>query len=145
MSALADLQVTVVGLGLMGASLAGALRGKCRVVLGVARRNETAAEALARGLLDREVPQIGDHQGELLLVIRPSRGLPRVLDQHEADRRGVLLRERPEALVQLVVGDEDPAPARRVGLQRPQSPAEDRHPRAASKRPGRRPGVYRRM
>ena len=46
-------QVAVVGLGLMGASLAGALRGRCRAVVGVARRRETADEALARGWIDR--------------------------------------------------------------------------------------------
>jgi prephenate dehydrogenase len=51
-SELANLQVTVVGLGLMGASLAGALRGQCRAVVGVARRAETIDAALARGLID---------------------------------------------------------------------------------------------
>ncbi len=37
---LVNAQVTVVGLGLMGGSLAGALRGHCRAVIGVARRAE---------------------------------------------------------------------------------------------------------
>ena len=52
---LKDAQVTVVGLGLMGGSLAAALRagGACREVRGVARRPETIAEALARGFVDR--------------------------------------------------------------------------------------------
>jgi len=47
--------VTIVGLGLMGGSLAAALRagGACREVRGVARRPETIAEALARGFVDR--------------------------------------------------------------------------------------------
>ena len=51
---LKDAQVTVVGLGLMGGSLAAALRaeGACREVRGVARRPETIAEALARGFVD---------------------------------------------------------------------------------------------
>ena len=51
---LKDAQVTVVGLGLMGGSLAAALRagGACREVHGVARRPETIAEALARGFVD---------------------------------------------------------------------------------------------
>ena len=46
--------MTVVGLGLMGGSLAAALRagGACREVRGVARRPETIAEALARGFVD---------------------------------------------------------------------------------------------
>lgn len=50
---LADCQVTIVGLGLMGGSLAGALRGQCRAVVGVARRAETIETALAHGLIDR--------------------------------------------------------------------------------------------
>ena len=47
-------QVTIVGLGLIGGSLALALReGKrCRAVHGVARRAETVAEALQRGAID---------------------------------------------------------------------------------------------
>jgi prephenate dehydrogenase len=49
---LADAQVAIVGLGLMGGSLAGALRGQCRRVVGVARRAETAEAALASGLVD---------------------------------------------------------------------------------------------
>jgi prephenate dehydrogenase len=51
-SELANIQVTIVGLGLMGASLAGALRGQCRAVVGVTRRAETIDAALARGLID---------------------------------------------------------------------------------------------
>jgi len=51
---LKDARVTVVGLGLMGGSLAAALRAgdACREVRGVARRLETIAEALARGFVD---------------------------------------------------------------------------------------------
>ena len=41
MKELPDFQITVVGLGLMGGSLAGALRGQCRSVVGVARRAES--------------------------------------------------------------------------------------------------------
>jgi prephenate dehydrogenase len=49
---LGDAQVTIVGLGLMGGSLAGALRNRCRAVVGVARRTETIEAALARGFID---------------------------------------------------------------------------------------------
>lgn len=45
-------KVTIVGLGLMGGSLAGALRGQCRAVIGVARRAETIETAAAHGLID---------------------------------------------------------------------------------------------
>jgi len=50
---LADAQVAIVGLGLMGGSLAGALRGRCRAVIGVARREETVETAMKCGLIDR--------------------------------------------------------------------------------------------
>jgi prephenate dehydrogenase len=50
---LGDARVTIVGLGLMGGSLAGALRGRCRAVTGVARRPETVETALDLGLIDR--------------------------------------------------------------------------------------------
>ncbi|MCD6554501.1 MAG: arogenate dehydrogenase, partial [Anaerolineae bacterium] len=60
MKALAETQVTIIGLGLMGGSLAGALRGKCRAVVGVARRAETIETALARGLIDRGTTDTAD-------------------------------------------------------------------------------------
>lgn len=52
MKELKEAQVTIVGMGLMGGSLAGALRGKCRCVVGVARRAESIEIALERGLVD---------------------------------------------------------------------------------------------
>ena len=58
----ADAQVVVVGLGLMGGSLAGALRGHCRRVVGVARRAETVEAARAQGLVDAAT---GDLDGAL--------------------------------------------------------------------------------
>ncbi len=53
-------QITVVGLGLMGGSLAGALRGTCRSVVGVTRRRETISTALGRGLIDRGTTRLAD-------------------------------------------------------------------------------------
>jgi prephenate dehydrogenase len=52
MKPLQEAHVATVGLGLMGGSLAGALRGRCRTVVGVARRKETVETALALGLID---------------------------------------------------------------------------------------------
>jgi prephenate dehydrogenase len=49
---LRDCQVSIIGLGLMGGSLAGALRGQCRSVVGVARRAEVIEVALAQDLVD---------------------------------------------------------------------------------------------
>jgi prephenate dehydrogenase len=53
MVCLKDARVAIVGLGLMGGSLAGALkrRGACREVRGVARREETIKEAIGRGFI----------------------------------------------------------------------------------------------
>src|SRR5689334_19714766 len=49
---LSDSTVTIVGLGLMGGSLALALRGKCRKLVGVARRPEIVRLALEAGVVD---------------------------------------------------------------------------------------------
>jgi prephenate dehydrogenase len=49
---LSDASVTIVGLGLMGGSLALALRGKCRRLVGVARRPDTVRLALEAGVVD---------------------------------------------------------------------------------------------
>ncbi|MBN1641529.1 MAG: prephenate dehydrogenase/arogenate dehydrogenase family protein [Anaerolineae bacterium] len=58
--ALAQAQAAIVGLGLMGASLAGALRGCCRRVVGVARRTATVEAALSRGLVDAATIDLGE-------------------------------------------------------------------------------------
>jgi prephenate dehydrogenase len=60
MSELANAKVAVVGLGLMGGSLAGALRGHCRQVIGVARRPETIEAAAAQGLIDHGTTELGE-------------------------------------------------------------------------------------
>jgi prephenate dehydrogenase len=49
---LAASRVAIVGLGLMGGSLAGALKGRCRAVTGVDARPEALEIALAHGLVD---------------------------------------------------------------------------------------------
>ena len=53
MKRLIEARVAIVGLGLMGGSLAGALQGKCRTVIGIAPREETIETAAGRGLIDR--------------------------------------------------------------------------------------------
>jgi prephenate dehydrogenase len=68
-SELESKQVTVVGLGLMGASLAGALRGRCRSVVGVARRAESIDIALARGLVDRGTTDLAEGVSEAHIVV----------------------------------------------------------------------------
>ena len=69
MKELVDFQITVVGLGLMGGSLAGALRGQCRSVVGVARRAETIDAALAQNLVDRGTTDLADGVREANVVV----------------------------------------------------------------------------
>lgn len=60
MRSLKNSQVTIVGLGLMGGSLAGGLRHRCRSVVGVARRPESITMALERDLIDRGTTSLSD-------------------------------------------------------------------------------------
>lgn len=59
MTQLTDARVAIVGLGLMGGSLAASLRGRCARVVGVARRKETIDQARTRGMI---------HEGTMDLV-----------------------------------------------------------------------------
>ncbi len=52
MKSLAASKITIVGLGLMGGSLAGALKGRCSAVTGVDARPKAIEIALAQGLID---------------------------------------------------------------------------------------------
>ena len=72
---LKDSQVAIVGLGLMGGSLAGALRGLCREVIGVARCANTVETALARGLIDRGTTKLaaGLRQANIVILATPVR------------------------------------------------------------------------
>lgn len=74
-SQLQGAQVTVVGLGLMGGSLAGALRNQCRTVVGVARRAETIETALAHGLIDRGTTDLTSsvRQADAVVLATPVR------------------------------------------------------------------------
>jgi len=80
---LAEGRVAVVGLGLMGGSLAGALRGRCRAVVGVARRTETIEAALARGLVDRGTADLasGVRQADVVILATPARAILHTLDE----------------------------------------------------------------
>jgi prephenate dehydrogenase len=59
---LQDARVAIIGLGLMGGSLAMALmeRSLCREVVGVARRDETVRQATARGAVHRATTDLAD-------------------------------------------------------------------------------------
>ncbi len=60
-------KLVVIGLGLIGGSLAAALkqRRQCREVIGVARREEVCHRAIELGLVDRAYTNIADVAGEL--------------------------------------------------------------------------------
>jgi prephenate dehydrogenase len=62
-------QVTILGMGLMGGSLAGALRGRCRLVVGVSRRVETLEAALALGLIDQGTTDTAQAVGQADIVV----------------------------------------------------------------------------
>ena len=81
MKDLADAQVTIVGLGLMGGSLAGALRGRCRAVVGVARRAETIETAVARHLVDWGTTDLagGVREADVVVLATPVRIIMRQL------------------------------------------------------------------
>ncbi len=70
----------------------------------------------AAGLLEREVAQVGEHQGQLLAVVGPPGRLPRVLHDDDAELAWFLDGERADAVRQLVVRHIEPAPAARIGL-----------------------------
>lgn len=83
MEDLGDFTVTVVGLGLMGGSLAGALRGKCRQVLGVDRDGRTLARALDLGFIDRAAAGLEDGIGaaDIVVLATPVRTIIQLLGQ----------------------------------------------------------------
>jgi prephenate dehydrogenase len=78
---LQDCQVTIVGLGLMGGSLAGALRGQCREVVGVARRAGTVETASKLGLVDWATTDVaeGVRRADIVILATPVRVIMRQL------------------------------------------------------------------
>ena len=76
-------RVTVVGLGLMGGSLAGALRGKCGEVVGVARRTETVSIALTQELIDWGTTDLaeGVRKADVVVTATPVRVIMRQLKE----------------------------------------------------------------
>lgn len=78
----------VVGIGLIGGSLATGLkaRGACAEVIGVARKAETCAEAIARGVVDRACTSLAEIAGELtkgdvIFIAVPTLSVTSVLEE----------------------------------------------------------------
>jgi len=84
-TAIQDTRIAIVGLGLMGGSLAGALKANhaCREVIGVARRAETTALALRRGLVDRASTELAMAvvQADVVVLATPVRAIIELLPQ----------------------------------------------------------------
>ena len=87
---LGEAQVTVVGLGLMGGSLAAALRGVGQTVVGVARREATIDLALDRGIIDRGTTRLADGvtEADVVVLATPVRAI-----LHQIGEIGPLLPE----------------------------------------------------
>ena len=83
MKQLKECQVTIVGLGLMGGSLAGGLRQRCRSVVGVARRQASVETALHRELVDRGTTDLeeGLAGADVVVLATPVRVILRQLQE----------------------------------------------------------------
>lgn len=83
MTTLADARVAIVGLGLMGGSLAGALHGRCARIIGVARREETIEQALSQGLIDDGTTDLaaGVSKANIVVLATPVRAIIAQLEQ----------------------------------------------------------------
>jgi len=81
MKPISESTVTIIGLGLMGGSLAGALRGKCRGVVGVARREETVNQAVSHGLIDAGTTDLaaGVRTADIVVLATPVRTIVKLV------------------------------------------------------------------
>jgi len=77
MKRLADCRVVISGLGLMGGSLAGALRGHCRAVVGLARRQATVERAHHLGLIDEGTVdgEVAFRDADIIVLATPVRAI----------------------------------------------------------------------
>lgn len=78
-----DFTIAVVGLGLMGGSLAGALHGKCRQVIGVDRDKRTLTRALEMGFVDQATTDLagGLSAADMVILATPVRAIIQLLGQ----------------------------------------------------------------
>jgi prephenate dehydrogenase len=83
MKTLAESQVVIVGLGLMGGSLAGALCGQCRAVIGVDRSAEALEIAMARGWIKWGTTdwEASIQDADVVVLATPVRVILRLLDK----------------------------------------------------------------
>ena len=84
-------KVVIVGLGLIGGSLASALKqsGACQKVIGVARREETCEQAMAMGIVDEAVTGVEQIAGQLgrndiIFIAVPTLTVAKILNELKA-------------------------------------------------------------
>ena len=83
MRPLSESTVTVVGLGLMGGSLAGALQGRCGQVIGVDRDAHTLACAMERRFVDQATVDLeaGVREADIVVLATPVRSIIQLVGQ----------------------------------------------------------------
>ncbi len=139
-SRLAAARVVIVGLGLMGASLGYDLRGYCARVVGVARRRETVAAAVAAGCVDEATLDgaTAVAEADLVVLATPVRTMLRQIAEW-----GPLL--RPEAVL-LDLGSTKTTICRAMADLPPHVQAIGGHPMCGKETAGlaaAEPGLYR--
>ena len=78
-------RISIIGLGLIGGSLALALKGSADIeaeIVGFSRRQETASKALERGIIHRAAADLGDavDGAELVVITTPVMAIKEVLE-----------------------------------------------------------------
>jgi len=99
------LRLCIIGLGLMGASLAMAVRSRYPRIVGVARREETAREALARGIVDSATIDFaaGVADADIVVLAAPVRTILRQLRQlPSAARPGAIVTDLGSTKAEIV-------------------------------------------
>ena len=81
MDDISGFSLTVVGLGLMGGSFAGALKGKCKTVVGVDQDQDVVQRALARGFIDEGTTDLakGVQRADVVVLATPVRSIIQLL------------------------------------------------------------------
>lgn len=83
MDDISGFSISVVGLGLMGGSLAGALKNKCKNVVGVDHNPDVVQKALARDFIDEGTTNLEDgvQHADVVILATPVRSIIRLVKQ----------------------------------------------------------------
>lgn len=82
MDDISGFSISVVGLGLMGGSLAGALKGKCKKIVGVDQDQVVIQRALARGFIDEGTTDLatGVKNVDVVVLATPVRSIIKLVE-----------------------------------------------------------------